>query len=208
MLENFFNMGLRTRPHRHRNQINNQKNRLCQRVKCNNVSRKLKRVNRYVDLIRPPPLFQLEPPPDPLEFLSLQGNLYTLDTSRITCFNEFNMKNFNTHNFINNNKHRRPEESLVRYNISSSIKESLFKRINNSVINEQNSINRHHNFSRDGFIPTTSPSPAFFPRTSPVAANTAEFNNENSILNFLLLFGISMMTVIFAFIIFYVCLTR
>lgn len=185
----YHNLGLRTRrPHRHRNSHKKQaKNEICHDFLCQNlqVTNFDKKSNR-VKIIRPPPLFNLEPPPNPLHFLDIQSSeLYAIGLSqKLNC----QTKN---HNLTGPTVEKSPF--------------ALNNRLNDSTL-EQSLLIRHHNFSRDGFIHETN-IPQFIPRTTTPASSILN-NKENSIVNFFLLFGISMLTVLFVFIIFYVCFTR
>lgn len=191
-MKDYNNSSLRTRrPHRHRNSRKklHSKNEICQEFICQNPdSDKLNNKSHRVNIIRPPPLFNLGPPPNPLGFLDIHNTeIYALDLNqKLIC---------------------KTNNSKMLHNLTGSIVENphfLNNRLNGSKL--EHSLIRHHNFSRDGFIHETN-IPQFISKTTTTPSSII-INKENSIVNFFLLFGISMVTVLFVFIIFYACFAR
>ncbi len=152
----------------HRNQFmtRNKHSNHCQQFECD---------EHRVNIIRPPPHFQLRPPPSPLGFLSFEDSLFAVDLSRTSCKDppSFNL-------------------APIRYNTTNSgNEEKIFKF--NKPVKEKAKLD----FNSD----TSS-------RISTTTTQIFTANKDTSILSLILVFGASLLTVLFVCMILYMCFTK
>ncbi len=130
---------------------------------------------QHVNIIQPPPYFQIRPPPSPLGFLSFKDSLYTIDLSKTSCED--------------------PSPFLLDpIKSKSGNEEQIFKFHKPVKDNEKFYLNTASTIRLNNKTATTK--------------NIIISNTDTSILSFILVFGTSLLFVLFLCMILYMCFAK
>lgn len=156
---------------------------ICEHFECISSLKEPEIANRLAYIIKPPPLFKLTAPPNPLEFIDHHDPNLFRQLLDISC------------------KRSNVNKPSIKYNITKYFED--YDGVNESYKYER----RPFKFFNQ-YLDLANSTNAVDKTTPSVSISSTSSGNDSNMLNWFLLFGMALLTVILLFVIFYVFLKR